>query len=254
MFVRHRIFNQSNGRMSLASASGIIGGIKEYTYRGIQQLPIVLASTSLIYTMATGSIAHLNILLGMGILAPIYTLAMQQILRLVVPQSHLWWRRASNESCNLVSTRPSSSLAIFSDEKSVAGDAVPSYWLTSVAFFIGYTVSNAVDCLQAPADPNANEVNYDKRNAQATIVLVTLSIFFLCIIGFRLFYMGGCEGTGAGGIIAGLVIASGAGYGGKTMYDLSKVCGARSSDLFGILSQILPAASQAPKPIVCTSS
>jgi len=37
--------------MSLTSASGIITGMKEYIYRGMQQLPIVLASTSLLFTV-----------------------------------------------------------------------------------------------------------------------------------------------------------------------------------------------------------
>jgi hypothetical protein len=238
--------------MSLVSAAGIIGGIREYTYRGIQQLPIVLVSTSLIYTIATGSIAHLNIVFGMGILAPLYTMVVQTLIKAIMPSSHLWWRRAGSDTCNLVPSR-SQELKLY-DDKSISSDAIPSNWLTSLAFFMGYTISNAVDCLLAPADAKADEINHYKRNAQATIVLVTLSVFFILILGFRLYYMSGCEGSSGAGIIASIVIASGAGYGGKLMYDFSKVCGARSSDLFGILSQMLPPASLAPRPVVCTSS
>ena len=45
--------------------------------------------------------------------------------------------------------------------------------------------------------------------------------------------------------------AAGIGYG---MYNLSRKCGARSSDLFGVLSQILPPSATSPHPVVCTAN
>jgi len=52
--------------MSLVSASGFITGVKEYIYRGIQEMPLVLILTSLLFVITTGSIAHLSLLLGHG--------------------------------------------------------------------------------------------------------------------------------------------------------------------------------------------
>ena len=45
--------------------------------------------------------------------------------------------------------------------------------------------------------------------------------------------------------------AAGIGYG---MYNFSRKCGARSSDLFGVLSQILPPSATSPHPVVCSAS
>jgi hypothetical protein len=66
--------------------------------------------------------------------------------------------------------------------------------------------------------------------------------------------MGDCEGRGTLGRVFGVffgILSAGIGVG---FYYLSKVCGARSSDLFGVLSQMLPASAMSPTPIVCTAS
>jgi hypothetical protein len=54
--------------MSLVSASGFITGVKEYIYRGIQEMPLVLILTSLLFVITTGSIAHTSLLIGLIVL------------------------------------------------------------------------------------------------------------------------------------------------------------------------------------------
>jgi hypothetical protein len=64
--------------------------------------------------------------------------------------------------------------------------------------------------------------------------------------------MSDCEGRGLFGKVFGIlfgILSVGIGVG---FYYLSKSCGARSSDLFGVLSQMLPASSMSPTPIACT--
>ena len=63
--------------------------------------------------------------------------------------------------------------------------------------------------------------------------------------------MSDCEGTGRLAYIISIffgLTSAGIGYG---LYNLSKKCGARSSDLLGILSQIIPASASSPSPTVC---
>jgi len=243
--------------MSLASASGVVGGVKEYVYRGLQQLPIVLGSTSLLYSITTGSMAHMNMFLGLGIVMPAYTYLLQLVIGMLMPKlfpTAMFWKRSGADTCNILPDRQKyESLEYFKNESS--GDKnIPSYWITSFGFFIGYALSNATDSLLAPVLPGSNPVNQEKRNTQATFTLVAISIFAVLVLTMRLFYMRGCEGGEFVGLLISLIAAVSAAVIGYGMYNISKVCGARSSDLFGILSQIIPPSSNTQHPIVCTES
>lgn len=233
-----------------------LGGMKEYVYRGLQQLPIVLASTSLVYTVATGSLAHLNIFTGMAFIIPIVTFLLQQLIgwgmNVIWPNS-IFWKRGGGDTCNMLQSTKQESLSYF-EKNALTGGSVPSYWLMGVAFYIGYCVSNAVDSLLAPAAQGSSDINHEKRNTHAVVVIVTTSIFAILVLGMRFYFMKSCEGSSTGGLVISGICAVGAAGIGYGMYDLSKQCGARSSDLFGVLSQILPPSSLTPHPIVCSAS
>jgi len=242
--------------MSLVSATRMVGGLREYTYRGFQQLPLVIGSTSLLFTIATGSIAHANLSLGMGVLMPLYTYIMQSIIGYIMNyffSKSIFWKRSAGDTCDIIPSSTKTTSLEFIKDVNLDG-SVPSYWMSSIAFFIGYSISNAVDSLQTPEIPGSNKANHEKRNTHAVTVIVTTLLFSICILLARFVYMSSCEGSGTGGIalsVLSAMIAAVIGYG---MYDLSKRCGARSSDLFGILSQILPPSATSPKPVVCTAS
>jgi len=308
--------------MSLVSSRSIIGGVKEYMYRGFQELPIVLASTSLLYTISTGSIAHVNIALGMGILMPLYTLLMQKVIGSVSPYIYpdsIFWKRAGGDNCRIIPELNDSSRTqkyyVPEDDAKFDG-SVPSYWLMSVAYFIGFSISNAIDCLQKPMVPGSNSINFEKRTTHAATVISLTCIFSFMVLITRFYLMRGCDGMvdtnissrlpvffgvmlvytlitatditmntdetisrydnanyesnflNAGplvffvlltyllfgaGIFLSILCATGAAFIGFIIYIISKACGARSSDLFGILSQILPSSSTSRMPIVCTT-
>jgi hypothetical protein len=301
--------------MSLVSSTRLVGGLREYTYRGFQQLPLVIGSTSLLFTIATGSIAHANLALGMGVVMPVYTVILQKFIGFsmnYIWKDSLFWKRISSDSCRIIPDfSKTNKLSYYVSDKTNEYDgAVPSYWLMSIAFFIGYSISNAVDSLQTPAEPGSNEINHEKRNHHATIVIITTVLFAFFLLLARFFFMPGCEGVGSGdsesrlfltlalvtilgmymlvtivfsavntnvswtswgapffvclplilsyyfgggGIFLSLLAAVGAGVIGYGMYTLSRKCGARNSDLFGILSQILPISATRQKPVVCTA-
>lgn len=243
--------------MSLTSASGVVGGVKEYVYRGIQQLPIVLGSTSLLYSVTTGSMAHMNMFLGIGIVMPVYTYILQIAIGALMPKlfpTAMFWKRSASDTCNILPDREKYSSLEYFKEDSAGSKNIPSYWITSLGFFIGYAISNATDSLLAPVLPGSNAVNQEKRNTQATFTLVAISIFAVLILTMRLVYMRGCEGSEFVGLLISLLATGMAAIIGYWMYNISKVCGARSSDLFGILSQIIPPSSNTQHPIVCTAS
>jgi|AACY02.14.fsa_nt_gi hypothetical protein len=255
MFVRHQIFN-SISRMvqSYGIVSEIIGGVKEYTYRGIQQLPIVLASTSLIYTVATGSVSHMSIFLGMTFIIPFITYILQQIIGFsatnFLPNS-VFWKRRGGDTCNIIyGKEDKNDFKVFMSDENTGGP-VPSYWIMSISFYIGYIISNAVDSLLTQSEDGSSDVSREKRNYHAITIIITTAIFSFLVLGMRLYFMSSCESNSvAGSIIAGILAigSSGIGYG---MYKFSRSCGARSSDLLGVLSQILPVSSTTPHPIVC---
>lgn len=239
--------------MSLVSATGIVGGIKEYTYRGIQQLPIILGSTSLLFTIATGSVAHANIVLGMGVVMPLYTyglhLILSSLLERFAAKYKTSWTRSTGPSCNILGSYDTKQF--FSNDANA--QVVPSYWLMEIAFFIGYAMTNAVDSLLLPAQANSDPENIEKRNSHATFVIIALSILSILLLAVRFTILRGCEGQGSLGLGLSVACALGAAVIGYWMYQFSRRCGSRASDLFGILSQILPASSTSPHPIVCSA-
>jgi hypothetical protein len=242
--------------MSLTSASKLVGGIKEYTYRGIQQLPIIIGGTSLLYTVTTGSLAHMNLAVGMGLVIPLYTYIFQAIIQFIMnyfwPHS-IFWKRRTGDTCDIIPNIEKSTTLEYYTKDDTKNSVVPSYWLTGVSFFLGYALSNGVDSLTTPAAIGSNEIYHEKRNTHAIFLIVATVIFAVLILSTRFFYSSGCEGMGGGGFLLSLLGGLGAGGLGKAAYDFSRACGARTSDLFGILSQILPGTAKAPAPIVCTA-
>ena len=233
--------------MSLVSASSFIGGVKEYLYRGFQQLPLVLVMTSFTFSVTTGSIAHTVLFVGLTFIVPIYTWLLQTLVGFATTNR---WNRSKVDTCNIITDYKSLKTFQYYVNNIHSGENIPSFWITSVFFFFGYVLTNAHDSLTATGDLN-NKLNYEKRITVG--MYITFCSFFvgLIIIGLRFSLMSDCEGTGRLAYIISIffgLTSAGIGYG---LYNLSKKCGARSSDLLGILSQIIPASASSPSPTVC---
>jgi hypothetical protein len=98
-------------------------------------------------------------------------------------------------------------------------------------------------------------VNKEKRNTQSLFLAIASVIVFILLIGVRFTYMGDCEGKGLmGKVLSIFVFGSSAFFIGTLVYTISKLCGARSSDIFGVLSQILPPSATDMRPVVCSAS
>lgn len=242
--------------MSLVSAGTLMSGTREYLYRGVQQLPIVLAATSLLFSTTTGSIAHVNLSVGLVALMPIYTFLMQKVLGQLftwtAPTGRFGWTKSTSDVCKIVP--PEGPKLTFYRPNEGDAESVPSYWLMSVVFFIGYCISNAIDIFSSPAENDADPNNKARRMYKAVFLITSICLLSALVIGARFYYMSGCEGRGALGYAGSLIAAVGAASIGYGMYDFSRKCGARTSDLFGVLSQILPNSATASNPVVCTAN
>jgi hypothetical protein len=243
-------------RMSLVSASEVVGGVKEYMYRGLQQLPLVLALTSFIFTITTASIAHSTLFFGLSVVMPIYTALSQTLLGIILKTAmsdqESRWTRSVSDTCNIIPKHANMSKLSFYTGPSSPGKVVPSYWITSVGFFFGYVLYNAIETLNMPAATGADPIAHEKRNTQAVFLLSSICVFFFLILVARFVFMRDCEGRGGLGRALSIVFGISAVGIGMLFYRISKVCGARSSDLFGVLSQILPVSATANTPIVCS--
>jgi hypothetical protein len=242
--------------MSLVSAGTLVGGIKEYTYRGIQQLPLILTATSFLFTVTTGSISHLNLTLGLSFLMPVYAFLGQkfagQLFEYVAPLLRESWTRSTSDVCKLVPPEGPPKLVDYTT-RSGEGESVPSYWLMNIAFFIGYCISNAVD-IYLTEPRSGDPINIERRKYQAAFIISAVVLFSSILLYIRFRYMQGCEGRGLLGIVTSIVFALGASVIGHGMYTFTKNCGAKTSDLFGVLSQILPVSSMASDPVVCAAT
>lgn len=242
--------------MSLVSASGLIGNTKEYIYRGIQQLPLVMSLTSFMLTVTTGSISHATLFAGLTVVMPLFTLLSQYILGKIllwtIPERKDEWSRSMVDVCKIIPTPESfKKFEYYAYGSNTNFSNIPSYWITSIGFLFGYFIGNGLDTLDVPIAPGADPIGRNKRYTQAVHILVATTIIFGLIIGARFYFMGDCEGRGSIGKVLGGLFGFICFSIGIMFYHISKTCGARSSDLFGVLSQMLPASAMSPTPIAC---
>jgi hypothetical protein len=255
----NKLISVLHGRMSLVSASGLIGGAKEYIYRGIQQLPLIMALTTFMLSITTGSIAHSMLFVGLAFIMPAFTLVLKILIDFAVtklmPDKKDQLNRSLVDVCRVIPVPDSFKKIDYYTFGTQANTSVaPSFWITSIGFMFGYFISNGFDTLSVPMVQGGDPVGHEQRYTQATHILIATFIFFILIVVARFYYMGDCEGVGLFGKTIGVVCGLASLGIGATLYSISKACGARSSDLFGVLSKLMPASAMAPTPTACIAS
>lgn len=246
---------------------GIISDIPVFLYGGLRSLPLALGGTMLILGLFTSNYAILFFLLGFLIVAPSATWIVNRIIPILC--NGLWfiayyisgksisepggWTEMSyfkipvGDICKLVIPYPTTN-------NRVEEVVISSEWMAMVSFFIGYIICNAlqlynIDMLNSASINSANasdtEVKVKKRKGQAMIALISIIIFALIVLGFRLNQ--GCEKW-----IGALLTAAGFGTAGYYWYNLlSKVGQGRLSDIFGIANRLLAPSAIKNGPIAC---
>jgi hypothetical protein len=170
--------------MSLASGASVASSIKEYAFRGLQQLPLVLTAMSLLFTVTTASISYLNLLLGFVLIIPLYTTLAGSLsefaLGRFLPGERFSWTRSSGDACRMVPPEGVGSLSLY-ESKTTSGTVVPSYWLMNITFFVGFVMSNLIDTFTAEPAAGTDPAAVERRMLHATYVAVAFGLFVLGI-------------------------------------------------------------------------
>jgi hypothetical protein len=249
---------------SLFSAMSIVSGVKEYIYRGFQQLPLVLAGVAFLFTATTGSIAFLNLFIGLAFVIPIVTYALQGVIGFIGNKFPAFaFGLMRSDVCGLVPPE-GKTLNLYTPK--TGATPIPSFWLMEIMFLFGFLISNAAESYQASGNCPESDAA-ERKKYHATYVLGILITLFVLVLAMRFRYQASCELSSLSFTGGGLGIAQGviktlmlllftggtAGVLGYAMYVFARKCGARSGDLLGILSQFLPPSAYSQQPIVCTA-
>ena len=250
---------------------GIISDLRVFLYGGLRSLPLVLGGTMLILGLFTSNYAILFFLLGFLIAAPLATLLVNRFIPFLF--NGLWyivyyasflitkegiqkpgeWSEMSyftvpvGDICRLVIPYPTIN-------NRVEEVVISSEWMAMVSFFIGYIICNALQMYNTnmsnsasinSANASDTDSKIKKRKGQAMIALISIILFALIVLGFRL--NEGCENW-----IGAFLTAAGFGTAGYYWYDLlSKVGQGRLSDIFGIANRLLAPSAIQNGPIAC---
>ena len=135
------------------------------------------------------------------------------------------------------------SYAVTGDPTSIDSNVTPSYWITQTLFLFGYMIANAVAITALPADKSLDPILISNRTSRAYTIIITYVLFAL----FEIFLRWNTGGETMYGVIAGVTIGFGLGYG---WYQFAAICGTRAADVFGIAQQIIPN-SKDQRPMTC---
>jgi hypothetical protein len=228
----------------MSSAIGnFICDARNFLSQGFRSLPVVLSTAILVLGLTQANFNLLFFFFGMMILVPTGALLLNMILRLLftsisVPE-HLWKVPVVGAAqCSIYSLPGSVDITS-------SASAVPSYWLSIMAFFFSYLIFNAITLYNLPSEEGASNEKVNTRKNQAMMSII--GITFVGIMTLMLRYATSCE-TGLG-----VIVSLGLGVGlAKGWYDFMKNCGlGRLDDLFGVRTRIMPISAYTDTPTVC---
>ena len=231
----------------------IASDIKYFLLSGYQTLPFVIGGTFMILGLYTAQFSLLFFLVGYLFFTPLLTLILNWILNIVIPSSWNkkqvpWLFSSDSDICNLL---PSGS----DDASSLK--TIISFWLSMVAFFIGYIGMNAYSILNKQieyplkADEATKKATDNKamlRRTQVTAGLILIIALAVFVFVMRT-YVTGCDS------IVGGVLSIGFGFLGVLWYYiLAILSNDRLSDVFGIANRLMTTSALGDAPYACLAS
>ena len=189
-------------------------------------LPLLLINFTAFLAMAIGSPSLFMLLIGQLLL--LCTTFLFHIVGDIAALAFPWLKPhifVTSDRANLLQSGSGITLDV---------NVLPSYWMVQVLFFLSYLLANAQSVYEMEADPNANEWQVTNRRMKAITITILITTVMIGLVSVR-WRLTGAE------TIAGVAIAAIAGIGvGFGWYELAKLCGARDSDIFGIIPQMSP--------------
>ena len=221
--------------MSLAPA-------REFLLGAYHDLPNVLMMGSLILGGMSGYLPL--IWLGIGMVANAGVIQVLQSIGALLfdkSDSESWISTGNAFACSIYNQGMTPTMA--SQKMFVA----PSHWLGGSAFFVVFSIYNAIRVALRKPVPGASERMVNVRRAFSMSVLV-IGIFFMALVLGR--GLSGCE-TWVGG---GLGILIGTGFGILYWHLLAACNGGRVPDVLQVVNALPPIGGDDAKvPVVCTA-
>lgn len=228
----------------------LICGTRNLLIQGFRSLPVFLGSSLLFMGLTQGNLNMLFFFVGLFIVAPTASMIVNLLLEFVFKwlldsdEGRAWWTVpfATAEQCTLFGT------PVRGMESAIPGavSVVPTYWMTIMAFFFTYLLSNASELMKKPTSDKADPTLVSARKSQAILSISIVSILLLVITVIR--YLTSCE-TAIGMGIAWILGANLA----ILWFKFMRACGmGRLEDVFGITNMLLPRQSTDENaPVVC---
>lgn len=223
---------------------GFFNTVRTTILSGFVALPIILITLTGFLATTTANVGMILLFLGQIFVIPLVLILFGFLRRVGVVQK-------------IFDLDPNLTYATFSrasafspaDVKSDQVPPVTSFWLANVIFFTTYLFLNGYALYNMPVETkSADPTKVENRKAHAltsmivtAIIMITLTILYIRYVGYN---------TETPGSISLAVLVFGSlGYG---WFELAKLCGLRTADLFGVSSQIfLPSPGENEFPYTC---
>jgi hypothetical protein len=216
--------------------------LREFILSTYDNLPNTIFVSALLLGLIQGNLAMVWTAVGLAITAFLVAI-FQELLGFVFASDK------SGEAWEQVYQKASHMCTIIKDIEPASKDLVvvaPSYWFSSVAFFLTFIVYNAVQVAMRPAAKGVDPKKIDVRLAFSGSVIL-ISIFFFALILLRGFSQ--CE-TWLGAS-SGLFIGTGMAL---IYWNILNVCNSGvPPDILNIVSATAPARENKETPVLCTT-
>ena len=215
--------------------------LREFILSTYDNLPNTIFISAILLGLIQGNIAM--VWTGLGIIINYLLVGtIQEILGFIFKNDSTgaaWsqvYQKASNMCSIVKDSTPGSDMNIV---------VAPSYWFSSVSFFLSFILYNAIQVAMRPAAKGTDPKKLDVRLAFSwSVILIT--IFFFILILLRGFSQ--CE-TWLGASL-GLIIGSG---GAVAYWHVLNVCNSGiPPDILNVVSAIAPARETKHTPIICS--
>lgn len=233
--------HETIGKMPIGQG-GFFTTIKNTSLSGFLALPIILITLSGFLATTTANVGMILLFFAQIFVIPTILFILGQIRNIPFVTSIF------GLDPNLTYTTFSKACAF--SPADVKGDQVPpvtSYWMANVLFFTTYVLMNAQALYSMNVETkSADPTKVENRKAQALTSMIITFVVMLALIIFYYNYVG-CETPGS--MFLAVLVFVPLGYG---WFELAKLCGLRTADLFGISSQIfLPTPGENEYPYAC---
>ena len=199
-------------------------------------LPIIMITLIIFLSISILNVGMIVLALGQVFIVPLTTMLLHAITQFM-PAGSI----AATDRALLVPSFESATMA-------GTINVTPSYWVAHIVFLCGYVFSNALTTYKL-ATTSTTEGDYDwkvaNRKARSIMIMAVSLILMFLLIALRYAFVGTER---IPGVLLALLVFLPLSYG---WYQVAIQTGARNSDVFGIVQQMIPVPEQDKSAALC---